>query len=97
MLRHTFAIYMLAQLIRVKIGSLFVPETSEDTARKAAYRRIAFEPLQVLRNYLGHASITTTFIYLDSLVEANDLMDDAVARYAQACDLLMAEQVTAYE
>lgn len=101
MLRHTFAIYMLAQLIKAKVGSLFAPETDDDTARKAAYRRIAFDPLQELRNYLGHASITTTFIYLDSLVDANDLVDDAVARHARACDLLMAEQagtqVGAYE
>jgi site-specific recombinase XerD len=88
-LRHTFAVHMLAMLIRVQVGALFdSPEDTQgalsdpSTAGGAAYRRLAGDPLWTLKQLLGHASITSTAIYLSNVMEAQRLVDDAIARYA---------------
>lgn len=78
-LRHTFAVHMLARLIQVQIGDL----SGRPDARRAAYRRIAFDPLRKLQALLGHAHVSTTFIYLDSLAEAQELVEDAIGRFAE--------------
>jgi site-specific recombinase XerD len=77
MLRHTFAINMLSMLIREQIGTVFNPADSHG----AAYRHILGDPLQKLQHLLGHASITSTYIYLDSLAEAQELVDAAADRW----------------
>jgi integrase len=46
----------------------------------AAYRRVLGDPLQKVQRLLGHASITSTYIYLDSLEEARELVDAAAER-----------------
>jgi integrase len=78
-LRHTFAVHMLSLLIREQIDSLAVPRA--DTAN-ASYRRMVGDPLQHLQRLLGHASIASTYTYLDSVTEAQLLVDDAVDRWA---------------
>lgn len=78
-LRHTFAVHMLARLIQVQIGDL----SGRPDARRAAYRHIAFDPLRKLQALLGHAHVSTTFIYLDSLAEAQELVEDAIGRFAE--------------
>lgn len=80
-LRHTFAVHMLSLLIREQIGSLQEPGAADPAM--AAYRRLLGDPLQHLQRLLGHRSVTTTYIYLDSLSEAQWLIDDAVERWAQ--------------
>ncbi len=62
-LRHTFAVNMLSMLIREQIGAVFDPQDRHG----ATYRRILGDPLQKLQHLLGHASVTSTYIYLDSL------------------------------
>ena len=84
MLRHTFAVHMLAQLIRAQIGALFERPPEETDQRADAYRRLAGDPLRTLQKLLGHASITSTYIYLDNVLEAQALIDDALDRYAGA-------------
>ena len=78
-LRHTFAGNMLSMLIREQIGSVFDPQDQHG----AAYRRILGDPLQKLQHLLGHASITSTYIYLDSLAEAQELVEAAADRWAE--------------
>ncbi|WP_245331108.1 tyrosine-type recombinase/integrase [Mesorhizobium sophorae] len=78
-LRHTFAVSMLSMLIREQIGAVFDPQDRHG----AAYRRILGDPLQKLQHLLGHASVTSTYIYLDSLAEAQELVDAAADRWAE--------------
>ena len=78
-LRHTFAGNMLSMLIREQIGSVFDPQDRHG----AAYRRILCDPLQKLQHLLGHASVTSTYIYLDSLAEAQELVEAAADRWAE--------------
>ena len=78
-LRHTFAVNMLSMLIREQIGTVFDPQDRHG----AAYRRILGDPLQKLQHLLGHASITSTYIYLDSLAEAQELVEAAADRWAE--------------
>lgn len=82
MLRHTFAVHMLAQLIRAQIGALFERPTDDLSRHADAYRRLAGDPLRTLQKLLGHATITSTYIYLDNVLEAQALIDDALDRYA---------------
>ncbi len=84
MLRHTFAVHMLAQLIRVQIGALFERPPDDPSMRADAYRRLAGDPLRTLQRLLGHATITSTYIYLDHVLEAQALIDDALERYADS-------------
>ena len=77
-LRHAFAVNMLSMLIREQIGVVFDPQDRHG----AAYRRILGDPLQKLQHLLGHASVTSTHIYLDSLAEAQELVDAAADRWA---------------
>ena len=66
-------------LIREQIGTVFNPQDRHG----AAYRRILGDPLQKLQYLLGHASVTSTYIYLDSLAEAQELVEAAADRWAQ--------------
>ena len=73
-LRHSFAVHMLALLIRQRFG-----EAHEDQdISGAAYRRLLGDPLQQLQRLLGHSSIATTYIYLDHLADCQDTVDAAV-------------------
>lgn len=56
-----------------------------DTSRTAAtfgpmdgYRRLIGDPLQQVQRLLGHASLATTYIYLDHLATRADTVDTAV-------------------
>jgi site-specific recombinase XerD len=77
MLRHTFAVNMLSMLIREQVGAIFNPTD----AHGAAYRQMLGDPLRHLQHLLGHANITSTYIYLDSLAEAQELVDAAADRW----------------
>lgn len=77
-LRHTFAVNMLSMLIREQIGTVFDPHDRHG----AVYRRMLGDPLQKLQQLLGHASITSTYIYLDCLAEAQELVEAAADRWA---------------
>jgi site-specific recombinase XerD len=74
-LRHTFAVHMLAMLIQHRIR-----ETASDdrTSGAEGYRQLLGDPLQQVQRLLGHASLTTTYIYLDHIAARADTVDAAV-------------------
>jgi integrase len=78
MLRHTFAVNMLSLLIRAQIGA----GVADQDRQGAVYRRVIGDPLQKLQRLLGHSSIASTYIYLDSLEESRSLVDAAALRWA---------------
>ncbi|MCR5857372.1 tyrosine-type recombinase/integrase [Mesorhizobium sp. J428] len=84
-LRHTFAVHMLSMLIREQIGSVLADGPPDDPG-SAAYRRMIGDPLQKLQRLLGHASIASTYIYLDSLDESRALVEAAAERWSTALD-----------
>ncbi|WP_145982158.1 hypothetical protein [Rhodococcus sp. MTM3W5.2] len=52
------------------------------------------DPLAHLQKLLGHASVTTTHVYLDSIGEAQELIDEAVSDLAdRAADTELPELV----
>lgn len=73
-LRHSFAVHMLALLIRRRVGEV---SKSEDLSA-AAYRQLLGDPLQQVQRLLGHSSLATTYIYLDHLAGCQDTVDAAV-------------------
>lgn len=83
-LRHTFAVHMLSMLIREQIGAVLADPPDEPGS--AAYRRMIGDPLQKLQRLLGHASIASTYIYLDSLEESRALVEAAAERWGAALD-----------
>ena len=73
-LRHSFAVHMLALLIRQRFGQVAKDEDLSGTA----YRRLLGDPLQQVQRMLGHSSLATTYIYLDHLAGCQDTVDAAV-------------------
>lgn len=72
-LRHTFAVHMLAMLIQHRIRDATLPAGSME-----GYRQILGDPLQQVQRLLGHASLTTTYIYLNHIASRADTVDAAV-------------------
>lgn len=73
-LRHSFAVHMLALLIRQRFGEV----SKDDDLSGTAYRRLLGDPLQQVQRLLGHSSLATTYIYLDHLAGCQDTVDTAV-------------------
>jgi site-specific recombinase XerD len=86
MLRHTFAVNYLSALIKETIGLVGFQQL--DTPGARAYQRMVGDPLRILQRRLGHASITSTFIYLDHLREPRELAETA----AQMWDATIAQE-----
>jgi integrase len=74
-LRHTFAVHMLAMLIQHRLRDAAGEKTDASTE---GYRRLIGDPLQQVQRLLGHASLTTTTIYLDHIASRADTVDTAV-------------------
>lgn len=84
-LRHTFAVHMLSMLIREQIG-VVLADGPPDEPGPGVYRRMIGDPLQKLQRLLGHASIISTYVYLDSLEESRALVEAAAERWDAALD-----------
>lgn len=63
--------------------------------RYNAYRRVMGDPLAHLQKLLGHSRIATTYIYLDSIGEAQELIDEAVGEVARKLEGSDAEELLA--
>jgi hypothetical protein len=80
---------MLSMLIREQIGAVLADGPPGEPGSAAAYRRMVGDPLQKLQRLLGHASVTSTYIYLDSLEESRALVEAAAERWSEALDTSM--------
>src|SRR5258708_1394367 len=85
---------MLSMLIREQIGAVLADGPPGEPG-SAAYRRMVGDPLQKLQRLLGHASITSTYIYLDSLEESRALVEAAAERWSEALDTPMSMSLVA--
>src|SRR5262249_20230937 len=74
-MRHTFAVHLLTELVRQQLASI---GDQKADMRHNAYRRVMGDPLAHLQKLLGHVRIATTYVYLDSIGEAQQLIDEAV-------------------
>lgn len=72
-LRHTFAVHMLAMLIQHRLRDAALPAGPME-----GYRQVLGDPLQQVQRLLGHASLSTTYIYLDHIATRADTVDAAV-------------------
>ncbi|MDI9847628.1 site-specific integrase [Rhodoblastus sp. 17X3] len=77
-LRHTFAVYMLSNLIK---GVLDCSEGKYPGSGESVYRKVISDPLRSLQRMLGHASITTTYKYLTYIEESEEQIDAAVGSW----------------
>ena len=73
-LRHSFAVHMLAMLIQHRLRDAAI----DPTTPMEGYRRLLGDPLQQVQRLLGHASLTTTYVYLDHIATRADTVDAAV-------------------
>ena len=71
MIRHSYAIYQLSAMIKALINKR--DDTQSSTSQ--AYREMVHDPLRKLQRLMGHASIMTTFIYLDYVDDIDDIVD----------------------
>ncbi len=72
-LRHSFAVHMLAMLVQRRLREDAVPGGAME-----GYRQLLGDPLQQVQRLLGHASLATTYIYLDHIASRADTVDTAV-------------------
>jgi len=86
MLRHTFAVQLLKNLIDVQLGRLGAGGLGGVDSRSAVYQRVAFDPLRIVQQKLGHRDQRTTQIYLNHLDEVQDMTDDALDRMRSELD-----------
>jgi integrase len=66
---------MLTMLIQHRLRDAGDGKTE---ASMEVYRRLLGDPLQQVQRLLGHASLTTTMIYLDHIASRSDTIDSAV-------------------
>lgn len=90
-LRHSFAVHMLALLIRQRFGEV----AKDEDLSGAAYRRLLGDPLQQVQRLLGHSSLATTYIYLDHLAGCQDTVDAAVEELLSGIETPSAIKVAA--
>ncbi|MDE1953810.1 MAG: tyrosine-type recombinase/integrase [Betaproteobacteria bacterium] len=76
MLRHAFAIHQLTAMIQVLIS-----DPAYRTDARQPYRALLKDPLRQLQRLLGHASLASTFIYLDCLEEVDRMIDDSLGNW----------------
>lgn len=91
-MRHTFAVHLLTELVRQQLASI---GDQRADMRHNAYRRVMGDPLAHLQKLLGHARIATTYVYLDSIGEAQQLIDEAVGQLAERLEGSDAEELLA--
>jgi integrase len=64
---------MLAMLIQHRLR-----DTALSAGTMEGYRQMLGDPLQQVQRLLGHASLATTYIYLDHIASRADTIDAAV-------------------
>lgn len=87
MLRHAFAIHQLTAMIQRLLA-----DPAWVTPSQPPYQVLLRDPLRQLQRLLGHASMASTFIYLDCLEEADRLLDDSLGNWTVPLQPMVDEQ-----
>ena len=77
-LRHTFAVHMLAMLLKEQAAWL---REDRSNCLHPSYRHLIGDPLLKLQRLMGHSRIDSTYIYLDHLDENQLLTDNASVQW----------------
>lgn len=86
-LRHTFAVHMLGLLLRQTVRALRI-QPGETLTSQQVKRLLVGDPLRKLQLLLGHRQIATTFIYLDVLDEAQEIVLAALREWDEEAEAL---------
>jgi integrase len=82
-LRHSFATRALSALIATQMDSERVVDAFGGIP-ETRYRKVFGDPLRTLQQWLGHRSITSTYIYLDNVAELRDFHARSVQELFEA-------------
>jgi site-specific recombinase XerD len=95
-LRHVFAVHMLGLLLRQTVQALRM-RPGETLTGQQVKRLLVGDPLRKLQLLLGHRQIATTFVYLDVLDEAQEIVLAALREWDEEAEALsrVDEQETA--
>jgi site-specific recombinase XerD len=81
--RHTFATRALSALIAAQLDTERVADAFGGIP-ETRYRKVFGDPLRTLQQWLGHRSITSTYIYLDNVAELRDFHARSVQEVFEA-------------
>ncbi|MHB8340498.1 MAG: tyrosine-type recombinase/integrase [Mycobacteriales bacterium] len=82
-LRHSYATRALSALITSQLDPKLVAEAFGGIP-ETRYRKVFGDPLRTLQHWLGHRSITSTYIYLDNVGELRDFHARSVQEVFEA-------------
>lgn len=82
-LRHSYATRALSALIAAQLDTERVVEAFGGIP-ETRYRKVFGDPLRTLQRWLGHKSITSTYIYLDNVAELRDFHARSVQEVFEA-------------
>lgn len=89
-LRHTFCLQLLKYLMRVALGR----EARQESRLPSLPEHVAFNPLLVVQRRMGHASPSTTYLYLRYLEDPLNYVDEAFRQWAEHEDASYADIAT---
>ena len=80
-LRHTYAVHSLSKFIAASIEHSLALQHGKPGER--AYEVMFGDALQMLRDALGHVSVTTTYLYLHSVRDSRRIVNQAAVSLAK--------------
>jgi site-specific recombinase XerD len=84
-LRHTFAVNFLERAVEDLLARTDPQRINDPGAR--IYKRVLGDPVRQLQLLLGHADVTTTYVYLDHLSEVSDTIAAALTQWAEELEV----------
>jgi len=86
-LRHSFCLQLLKYLMRVMIAR----ESEQQRGLPSLAEHVAFNPLLVVQRRMGHASPSTTYLYLRYLEDPLNYVDEAFRQWVEHDDASYAD------
>jgi site-specific recombinase XerD len=82
-LRHTFAVHMLSELMKVVLQQEADGRSPAQVGGVTALQHLVRNPMLRLQELLGHASVETTYGYLDCLDDSRQLVERALGQWSE--------------
>lgn len=86
-LRHSHAVHMLGLLLRQTVRALRM-QPGETLTSQQVKRLLVGDPLRKLQLLMGHRHLSTTFVYLDVLDEAQEIVLSALDEWDEQSEAL---------